>query len=34
MPSLKQNLRYLMLALALLVPVAIIEIYITPLLLT
>ncbi len=34
LPSLKQNLRYLMMALALLVPAAIIEIYITPLLLT
>jgi len=34
LPSLKQNLRYLMVALALLVPAAIIEIYITPLLLT
>ena len=34
MPSLKQNLRHLMMALALLVPAAIIEIYITPLLLT
>ncbi len=34
MPSLKQNLRYLMAALALLVPAAIIETYITPLLLT
>ena len=34
LPNLKQNLRYLMLALALLVPAAIIEIYITPLLLT
>jgi len=33
-PSLKQNLRYLMVALTLLVPAAIIEIYITPLLLT
>lgn len=34
LPSLKQNLRYLMVALALLVPAAVIEIYITPLLLT
>jgi stage II sporulation protein M len=34
LPNLKQNLRYLMMALALLVPAAIIEIYITPLLLT
>ncbi len=34
LPGLKQNLRYLMVALALLVPAAIIEIYITPLLLT
>ncbi len=34
LPSLKQNLRYLMVALVLLVPAAIIEIYITPLLLT
>ncbi len=34
LPSLKQNLRYLMMALALLVPAAIIEVYITPLLLT
>ena len=34
LPSLKQNLRYLMVALALLVPAAFIEIYITPLLLT
>ncbi|MFC1984351.1 stage II sporulation protein M [Chloroflexota bacterium] len=34
LPSLKQNLRYLMIALTLLVPAAIIEIYITPLLLT
>jgi len=33
-PSLKQNLKYLMLALALLLPAAIIEAYITPLLLT
>lgn len=32
--SLKQNLRYLMLALALLLPAAIIETYVTPLLLT
>ena len=32
--GLKQNLRYLMVALALLVPAAIIEVYITPLLLT
>jgi len=30
LPSLKQNLKYLMVALALLVPAAIIEIYITP----
>ncbi len=34
LPGLKQNLRYLMVALALLVPAAIIEVYITPLLLT
>ncbi len=34
LPSLKQDLRYLMVALVLLVPAAIIEIYITPLLLT
>ncbi len=34
LPSLKQNLKYLMVALVLLVPAAIIEIYITPLLLT
>ena len=34
LPDLKQNLRYLMLALTLLVPAAIIEIYVTPLLLT
>ena len=34
LPSLKQNLRYLMVAFVLLVPAAIIEIYITPLLLT
>jgi len=34
LPRLKQNLRYLMVALALLVPAAIIEIYVTPLLLT
>ncbi len=34
LPSLKQNLRYLMVALVLLVPAAIVEIYITPLLLT
>jgi len=34
LPSLKQNLRYLMLALALLLPAAIIETYVTPLLLT
>jgi stage II sporulation protein M len=34
LPGLKQNLRYLMVALALFVPAAIIEIYITPLLLT
>lgn len=33
LPSLKQNLRYLMVALALFVPAAIIETYITPLLL-
>ena len=33
-PSLKQNLKYLLLALALLLPAAIIEAYITPLLLT
>ncbi len=34
LPSLKQNLKYLMLALALLLPAAIIETYVTPLLLT
>ncbi len=34
LPNLKQNLRYLMIALALLVPAAIIETYVTPLLLT
>ena len=34
LPNLKQNLRYLMVALALLVPAAIIETYVTPLLLT
>jgi stage II sporulation protein M len=34
LPSLKRNLRYLMVALALLVPAAIIETYVTPLLLT
>jgi len=34
LPSLKQNLRYLVLALALLLPAAIIETYVTPLLLT
>ena len=34
LPNLKQNLRYFMVALALLVPAAIIETYITPLLLT
>ena len=34
LPGLKQNLRYLMVALALLVPAAIIETYVTPLLLT
>ncbi len=34
LPSLKQNLRYLVIALALLVPAAIIETYLTPLLLT
>ncbi len=34
LPGLKQNLRYLMVALVLLVPAAIVEIYITPLLLT
>ena len=34
LPSLRQNLRYLMLALALLLPAAIIETYVTPLLLT
>ena len=34
LPSLKRNLKYLVVALALLVPAAIIEIYITPLLLT
>ncbi len=33
-PSLKRNLRYLMIALALLLPAAIIETYVTPLLLT
>ena len=33
-PSLKQNLKYLVIALALLVPAAIIETYVTPLLLT
>ena len=33
LPSLKRNLRYLMVALVLLVPAAIVEIYITPLLL-
>ncbi len=33
LPSLKQNLRYLLIALALLVPAAIIETYVTPLLL-
>ena len=33
LPNLKQNLRYLMVALALLVPAAIIETYVTPLLL-
>ncbi len=33
LPSLKQNLRYLMIALALLIPAAIIETYVTPLLL-
>jgi len=33
LPGLKQNLRYLMVALVLLVPAAIVEIYITPLLL-
>ena len=34
LPNLKQNLRYLMVALVLLVPAAVIEVYITPLLLT
>ncbi len=34
LPSLKRNLRYLMVALALLLPAAIIETYVTPLLLT
>jgi len=34
LPNLKQNLRYLMIALALLLPAAIIETYVTPLLLT
>ncbi len=34
LPSLRQNLRYLMVALALLIPAAIIETYVTPLLLT
>ncbi len=34
LPSLKQNLRYLTLAIALLLPAAIIETYVTPLLLT
>ena len=34
LPSLKQNLKYLMIALALLLPAAIIETYVTPLLLT
>lgn len=34
LPNLKQNLRYLMLAFGLLVPAAIIETYVTPLLLT
>ena len=34
LPGLKQNLRYLMMALALLLPAAIIETYVTPLLLT
>ena len=34
MPGLKQNLRYLIVALALLLPAAIIETYVTPLLLT
>ena len=34
LPNLKQNLRYLVLAIALLLPAAIIETYITPLLLT
>jgi len=33
-PSLKQNLRYLMIAFALLIPAAIIETFVTPLLLT
>ena len=34
LPNLKQNSRYLMIALALLLPAAIIEAYVTPLLLT
>ena len=34
LPSLKQNIKYLLIALALLVPAAIIETYVTPLLLT
>ena len=34
LPNLKQNLKYLMVAFALLLPAAIIETYITPLLLT
>jgi len=34
LPSLKKNLTYLMIALALLLPAAIIETYVTPLLLT
>lgn len=34
LPSLKQNLRYLVIALVLLIPAAIIETYVTPLLLT
>jgi len=34
LPNLKQNLRYLLIALALLLPAAIIETYVTPLLLT
>jgi stage II sporulation protein M len=34
MPNLKQNLRYLLIALALLLPAAVIETYVTPLLLT